>query len=100
MSSIAASSSSLAGALLRQEVLDLHAYHVPDSGGYIKLDAIENPYPVPQALREEIAATVANAAINRYPDPNPAVLKEKICSALGWQQGMEGLLGNGSDELI
>lgn len=100
MSSIPASASSLAGALVRQEVLDLHAYHVPDSAGYIKLDAMENPYPIPQALREEIAATVANAAINRYPDPDPAVLKEKICSVLGLQQGMEVLLGNGSDELI
>jgi len=100
MSSIPASASSLAGALLRQEVLDLHAYHVPDSGGYIKLDAMENPYPIPQALREEISATVANAAINRYPDPNPAVLKEKIRSMLGLPQGMEVLLGNGSDELI
>jgi len=100
MSSILASASSLACALLRREVLDLHAYHVPDSTGYIKLDAMENPYPIPLALREEIAATVANAAINRYPDPNPAALKEKICSLLGLPQGMGVLLGNGSDELI
>ena len=100
MSSIPASASTLAGALLRQEVLDLHAYHVPDSAGYIKLDAMENPYPVPLALREEIAAIVANAAINRYPDPNPAALKEQIRSVLGLPQGMGVLLGNGSDELI
>jgi histidinol-phosphate aminotransferase len=100
MSSISASATSLAGALLRREVLDLHAYHVPDSIGYIKLDAMENPYPVPPALREEIAATVANAAINRYPDPNPAALKEKISGLLGLPQGMGVLLGNGSDELI
>ncbi len=100
MSSIPASASSLAGALLRREILDLHAYHVPDSTGYIKLDAMENPYPIPPALREEIAATVANAAINRYPDPDPAVLKEKIRGLSGLPQGMEVLLGNGSDELI
>ncbi|MEO8331714.1 MAG: histidinol-phosphate transaminase [Gallionella sp.] len=100
MSSISASSSSLAGALLRKEVLDLHAYHVPDSLGYIKLDAMENPYLLPQALREEVASIVANAAINRYPDPNPAALKEQICSILGLPHGMGVLLGNGSDELI
>jgi histidinol-phosphate aminotransferase len=100
MSSTPASASSLASALLRKEVLDLHAYHVPDSFGFIKLDAMENPYPLPLELREEIAAMVGNAAINRYPDPNPAVLKEKIRSMLGLPQGMEVLLGNGSDELI
>ncbi len=98
MSSI--STSSLAGALLRQEVLDLHAYLVPDSSGYIKLDAMENPYLVPPALRGEIAEAVAAAAINRYPDPAAASLKEKIRAAIGLPKGMELLLGNGSDELI
>lgn len=98
MSSISASS--LASALLRQEVLDLHAYHVPDSSGYIKLDAMENPYLVPPALRGEIAEAVAAAAINRYPDPGAASLKEKIRAAIGLPKGMELLLGNGSDELI
>jgi histidinol-phosphate aminotransferase len=98
MSSISASS--LAGALLRQEVLDLHAYLVPDSSGYIKLDAMENPYLVPPALRGEIAEAVAAAAINRYPDPGATSLKEKIRAAIGLPKGMELLLGNGSDELI
>jgi histidinol-phosphate aminotransferase len=94
------SASALAGALLRQEVLDLHAYLVPDSSGYIKLDAMENPYPVPPALRGEIAEAVATAAINRYPDPGAASLKDKICDVTGLPQDMEILLGNGSDELI
>ncbi|MBI5627012.1 MAG: histidinol-phosphate transaminase [Nitrosomonadales bacterium] len=98
MSSISASSP--ACALLRQEVLDLHAYHVPDSSGYIKLDAMENPYLLPPALRGEIAEAVASAAINRYPDPGAASLKEKIRSLTGLPQGMDVLLGNGSDELI
>jgi len=90
----------LAGTLLRREVLDLHAYHVPDSSGYIKLDAMENPYLVPPALRAEIAEAVASAAINRYPDPGAALLKEKIRAAISLPPGMELLLGNGSDELI
>lgn len=94
------SASPPASALLRPEILELHAYHVPDSGGYIKLDAMENPYAVPAELRAEIATVVAHAAINRYPDPNPVSLKEKIRSLLGLAQGMEVLLGNGSDELI
>ena len=94
------SASSLAGALLRQEVLDLHAYHVPDSSGFIKLDAMENPYLLPAQLRGEIAEAVASAAINRYPDPGAASLKEKIRNLTGLPQGMDVLLGNGSDELI
>jgi histidinol-phosphate aminotransferase len=96
----AISASSLASVLLRQEVLDLHAYHVPVSSGYIKLDAMENPYSVPPELCDEIAATVAAAAINRYPDPGATSLKEKIREVTGLPKAMEVLLGNGSDELI
>ena len=94
------SADSFAGTLLRREIFDLHAYHVPDSVGYTKLDAMENPYLVPETLRREIAEAVASAAINRYPDPAAASLKEKIRAVLRLPQGMELLLGNGSDELI
>lgn len=94
------SASALAGALLRQEIQDLHAYHVPDSAGYIKLDAMENPYPVPPALRGAVAEAVASAAINRYPDPAATALKDKIREVTGLPQGVDLLLGNGSDELI
>jgi histidinol-phosphate aminotransferase len=98
MSSI--STASLAAAILRKEVLDLHAYHVPDSSGYIKLDAMENPYVLPPELRGEIAEAVAAAAINRYPDPGAASLKDKIRHVTSLPEGMDVLLGNGSDELI
>jgi histidinol-phosphate aminotransferase len=98
--SLAISATSLVGELLRQEILDLHAYHVPDSAGYIKLDAMENPYRLPPSLLDEMANTVAAAAINRYPDPGAVSLKEKIRTVTGLPPGMEVLLGNGSDELI
>ncbi len=94
------SASQLAHTLIRPEILALSAYHVPDSSGFIKLDAMENPYFLPQSLRDEIAATVANAPINLYPDPNPAALKQKIAALLDLPEGMAVLLGNGSDELI
>ncbi len=90
----------LVHARVRPEILALHAYHVADSAGYIKLDAMENPYLVPPALREEIAAAVVHAPVNRYPDPNPAELKDTIRTLLGLPTGMSVLLGNGSDELI
>jgi len=83
------SASSLASTLLRREILDLHAYHVPDSAGYIKLDAMENPYSVPPALRGEIAAAVAAAAINRLPRPRRrrAQGKNPWCAGLAGRDG-------------
>ncbi len=86
--------------LLRQEVLALHAYHAPAGRGMLKLDAMENPYPLPQAICEEIARLVMDAPLNRYPDASAANLKEKIRGVSGLPQGMEILLGNGSDEII
>lgn len=95
-----ASAASLAQTLVRRAILDLHAYHVPDSAGYIKLDAMENPYFLPASLGDEIAGLVSTAAINRYPDPSAVSLKAKIREVSDLPKGMDVLLGNGSDELI
>ena len=86
--------------LLRQEVLDLQAYPVSNSTGMVKLDAMENPYLLPQSLREEIARLVADAAINRYPDADAQQLKASIRAVIGLPQSLDILLGNGSDEII
>lgn len=86
--------------LLRQEVLALHAYHVPPASGMVKLDAMENPYLLPQGLRDKIAQAIANAEINRYPDAGAHQLKASICKVTNLPSGMDVLLGNGSDEII
>src|SRR5512143_156038 len=86
--------------LLRPEVLALHAYHVPPASGMVKLDAMENPYLLPQALREAVAQIVANAEVNRYPDAGAAQLKADIRKVANLPPGMDILLGNGSDEII
>lgn len=86
--------------LIRPEIQALHAYHVPPSTGLIKLDAMENPYLLPQTLRDEIARMVADAAINRYPDAGAHELKDHIRSVTNLPSGMDVLLGNGSDEII
>ncbi len=93
-------SSALVHNLIRPELLALHAYHVPESSGMIKLDAMENPYHLPQFLRDEIASVLSGSEINRYPDPDPFALKEKIRKAEAVPEGCDVLLGNGSDELI
>lgn len=86
--------------LIRPELLALQAYHVPPSSGMIKLDAMENPYPLPQPLRKEIAEWVAAAPINRYPDAGADALKARIAEVTQLPSGTELLLGNGSDEII
>ena len=40
------------------------------------------------------------APINRYPDPSARALKERLRETMSVPQGVELLLGNGSDELI
>lgn len=86
--------------IIRPEILALSAYHVPPATGMIKLDAMENPYPLPPVLREEIAQLTANAPVNRYPDASAASLKAALRQALSISDDMEILLGNGSDEII
>ncbi|MDP2759760.1 MAG: histidinol-phosphate transaminase [Sideroxyarcus sp.] len=86
--------------LIRPEIRALNAYHVPPASGMIKLDAMENPYLLPQALRDQIARSVADAEINRYPDPGAQQLKAGIRQVVDLPPGMDILLGNGSDEII
>ncbi|UJP05966.1 MAG: histidinol-phosphate transaminase [Nitrosomonas sp.] len=86
--------------IIRPEILALTAYHVPPAAGMIKLDAMENPYPLPSELQEEIAQVAASAPINRYPDASAAPLKASLRKALAISSEMDILLGNGSDEII
>jgi len=86
--------------LIRSEILSLSAYHVPPATGMIKLDAMENPYPLPLQLRQDIAALAENAPINRYPDASASALKQILRRHLAISDEMDILLGNGSDEII
>lgn len=85
---------------LREELTKLHAYAVPDSSGMIKLDAMENPFNWPSAMREKWLEHISRAQLNRYPEPNPELLKQKLKQQFGPHDQSELLLGNGSDELI
>ena len=87
-------------AIIRDEIRALNGYHVSDAGGMLKLDAMENPYRLPQELRDAIGKLVADAALNRYPDPGARELKARLRAAMDIPAGMNLLLGNGSDELI
>ncbi len=86
--------------LIRSDILAMSAYHVPSSAGLVKLDAMENPYPLPEPLRAELGRRLAQAELNRYPQPDYGALKAAIRARLGVPDGFDVLLGNGSDELI
>jgi histidinol-phosphate aminotransferase len=86
--------------LVREEVLALAAYHVGEAAGMVKLDAMENPYALPQELRREIAELVAGAALNRYPNPQAPELKARLRQTMAIPEAFDILLGNGSDEII
>jgi histidinol-phosphate aminotransferase len=76
------------------------SYPVADSSGYIKLDAMENPFTLPASLQTELGTRLASVLINRYPVPNYKVLKKLVCEKLGVPAGFDVMLGNGSDEVI
>lgn len=86
--------------LVRPEILALKAYHVPDAQGLVKLDAMENPYTLPEALRRELAGVLAGVELNRYPDPAGGKLRGLLARKMKVPDGMELMLGNGSDELL
>ena len=86
--------------LFRPDVLTMKAYHVADASGFIKLDAMENPYSLPEALRTELGQVLADVALNRYPDPHGDGLKDQLKAAFGIPAAADVILGNGSDEII
>jgi histidinol-phosphate aminotransferase len=89
---------------VRPEIRALSVYHVPESGDFIKLDAMENPYNWPETMVEQWLAVLRETELNRYPDPSPTGLKKSLGQAMavpfGGKNDIDVLLGNGSDELI
>ncbi len=85
---------------IRPEIQQLTAYHVPDPGDAIKLDAMENPYQWDQALIDQWLQVLRGTALNRYPDPAARELKLNLRTIMQVPENMDVILGNGSDELI
>jgi histidinol-phosphate aminotransferase len=85
---------------IRPDVRAIAGYHVADASGFIKLDAMENPYHLPHHLREELGRRLAEAVLNRYPVASYATIKQRVRATLGVPAGYDVILGNGSDELI
>ncbi|MBR8314181.1 histidinol-phosphate transaminase [Burkholderia dolosa] len=86
--------------IIRRDVLAMTSYPVPDASGFVKLDAMENPYTLPEALAAALGERLAQVALNRYPAPRPAALLDKLRRTMGVPAACDVLLGNGSDEII
>lgn len=85
---------------VRPSLRALSAYPVPDSSGFIKLDAMENPYRWSDEMLDAWLARLRDAPLNRYPDPGATRLKALLRETMAIPAASELALGNGSDELI
>ncbi len=86
--------------LLEKRLLETNAYHVANAEGLIKLDAMENPFVLPEALRKQWLKAVAEVAIQRYPDAAAAACQQAVRNYWQLPEAVEVIFGNGSDELI
>ncbi len=85
--------------IIKGEVLLQEAYPAEELPYRIKLDANENPYPLPPVLNRLIFERLETVSLNRYPAPGSPALKTAFARYYGVDEEMV-LIGNGSDELI
>jgi histidinol-phosphate aminotransferase len=85
---------------IRQDIQSMHAYAIQDSAGLVKLDAMENPFRLPEALQKELGERLGRVAINRYPVGCVADVIAALSKHVELPEGCKLMLGNGSDELI
>ena len=86
--------------VIRQDVRSMHAYAIQQSEGLVKLDAMENPYRLPEALQRELGRRLGAVAINRYPTRCVGDVIAALTKYVDLPTGCKLMLGNGSDELI
>jgi histidinol-phosphate aminotransferase len=86
--------------IIKPAILAAKAYHVPDSKGLIKLDAMENPYSWPEEVKAEWSKCLHQAELNRYPDASLSELRSRLTQTLDLPNETAMMFGNGSDELI
>jgi len=85
---------------IRDDVQGMHAYAIQDAVGLIKLDAMENPFPLPEPLQRALGERLGRVPVHRYPGPRIDDLKRALAAHVDLPPGTALMLGNGSDELI
>jgi len=85
---------------LREDLRKINAYQVYQQPCTLKLDANENPYPIPLEIRAQLASELLNGNnYHLYPDTDANGLRDALANQL--KVNRENIIiGNGSDELI
>ena len=86
--------------VVRQDIQSMHGYAIQPSAGLVKLDAMENPFRLPEPLQRELGERLGRVAINRYPVYCVADVIAALSRYVNLPAGCKLMLGNGSDELI
>jgi len=84
---------------LRKDLGRFSPYIVNNYPNCIKLDANENPFELPDKIKEMISLEVYNIPFRLYPDPNASLLRENIARYIGVDKNNIAV-GNGSDEIL
>jgi len=85
---------------IRPDVRAMHAYPVQAATGFLKMDAMENPFGLSPELQKALGERLAALPINRYPGARQNDLKAALAAYAGAPEGHAVVLGNGSDEII
>src|SRR5258708_37721311 len=84
---------------IKPAVRRISAYPLPPYRAGIKINQNENPFDMPEEIKQEVRRRLAERAWSRYPDFVPTSLLERLAQFAGWKP--DGVLaGNGSNELI
>ncbi len=84
---------------VRDELAGLTPYGAPQLEVPVRLNTNEAPWPVPQAVLDDLAATVRQVDLRRYPDREATELREALALHAG--HGFEGTwAANGSNEVL
>ncbi|RUM57594.1 MAG: histidinol-phosphate transaminase [Persephonella sp.] len=77
----------------------LKSYKTETTPCKVKLSSNENPFDLPEELKEKIAEEIKKIPFQRYPDPNVSELREILANLYNVKES-NLVFGNGSDELI
>jgi histidinol-phosphate aminotransferase len=80
-------------------VKDLEAYKVVPPNYNIIVNANENPFDFPDALKKELNDEIMSMSLNRYPDPSATDLREQLADYVGVDAD-QIICGCGSDEIM
>ncbi len=85
--------------LIKLAVRELPRYEVPQDGGVVKLNQNEFPRDLPEPIKGEILARLAETPWQRYPDGEATTLVAALAAYAGVSKECV-LVGNASNELI